>query len=195
MTENITPEETYELSEQDKLDLQTLAEQPVNHTLLEIWDNILSNIEAVAAEKVSPIVANKIVSSWPKLSYPDTALYHTRYHDILTMYRQALRDKIAENPGCFKNIGEVGSETGDAFANRQVYIDLIVTWQRIDNRLQDEWTATDPNSHVEIAAIADAAAFVVGPQGLIQHLSQPQVGFEWSAEDQVALEAQLSEEE
>jgi hypothetical protein len=182
-----------ELSEQDQADLAALTEEPINHTLLEIWNEVLGSIELSVAHKIPAIVANKVVSSWPKLSYQDTARYHARYHEILTEYRRILRELIEENPGCLKNIGERGTEFFDAEANRGVYKELIIRWKLYDQSLQLDWDAVDPESHIEIAAIADAAAFCIGSTGLIQHLGAPQIGFTQSSGDQEELEARLTE--
>ena len=39
------------------------------------------------------------------------------------------------------------------------------------------------------------AAFTIGPNGLTQHLAQPQVGFSWGDEDQQRLQTQIVEAE
>ena len=52
--------------------------------------------------------------------------------------------------------------------------------------------AKQSEAAVKLAAMADAAAFIMGPQGLLQHLQQPQIGFEWNEEKQVALSERVA---
>ena len=50
MSEN----ENYTLSEQDQADLASLTEEPLDRTVLEIWEEVLSNIETMESEKIEP---------------------------------------------------------------------------------------------------------------------------------------------
>lgn len=185
-----------ELTEQDEADLAAMqgeATKSLNHTLLEIWRDVLSNVEKSAAEKVTPYTANKIVGSWPQLKFQDVPEYHRLYHTYLLLYRDALDAIIKAHPGCLSNIGEEGTEEFDPVANRQAYIDIFFEWQMVTIRLEHLWDAADENSHVVLAALADAAALTTGEQGLIQHLSQPQINFQFDEADQMALSERLAE--
>ena len=186
-----------ELSDKDIEDLNLLDAigQPIDHTLLYVWREVLSNIEKIREERVSPVIANKIVSSWPKLAYQDVPAYHELYHGYLTEYRDTLDEVIKEFPGCFKHTAPVGEEGSDAIENRAAYLELLFRWHSLNISFEHEWDAAADDSHVSIAAIADAAAFTIGPSGLTQHLAQPQVAFQWTDEDQQELQARLLEAE
>ena len=189
--------EDVQLSTQDEADLALMEalSQPVEHTLLRVWSEVLSNIDKVAAEKVSPVIANKIVSSWPKLSFQDVPRYHDLYHAMLRLYRDELQQIIDDNPGALKHTAPAGQEGSDAIENRAIYLEVLFQWHMINVRLEKNWNASDPDSHVQIAAIADSAAFTIGPNGLTQHLAQPQVGFNWGDEDQQALQERVLQAE
>ena len=186
-----------QLSEQDQLDLDLMDElsKPVDHTLLYIWREVLGNIEKISKEKVSPVIANKIVASWPKLAFQDVPLYHQYYHAYLLQYRTALNEIIDANPDALRNTAPVGTEGSDAIENRELYLDLLFRWHMVNASLEHDWDASDLTSHIKIAAIADAAAFTIGPNGLTQHLAQPQVGFSWGDEDQQRLQTRIVEAE
>src|SRR6478609_7165224 len=103
-----------QLTDQDREDLNMLGLDPdgeVDHTLLEIWRNVLGNIESQKSERIHPQTAQKVVSAWPKLSFQDTPLYHERYFAILKEFRDILDFVIQEHPGCLKNVG--GDENDD----------------------------------------------------------------------------------
>jgi hypothetical protein len=181
------------LTEQDLKDIEGLqnANAPITHTLLEMWRDVLSNIEGSAAEKVSPVIALKLVSSWPKLSFQEVPVYHKAYHEILMEGRNILDEVIRKHPGAFKNVAEVGTEFSDAIANREAYIDILFEWQLLTLQLEAEWDASKDDSHIQLAAMVDAAALFSGEQGLIQHLSQPQINFQFTDADRDALGQRL----
>lgn len=182
-----------QLSAEDREDLAFLqaADAPIDHTLLEIWRNVLGNLEASLVEKVAPTIALKIVSSWPKMDFQDVQPYHERYHEILLIARDSLDAVIRSHPNCLKNVDDVGSASSDAVANRSAYVELLFEWQFMFMRLEHDWDSTAATAAIEVAAIADAAAFLVSDRGLIQHLGQVQVGFQFSPDDQDALQARL----
>lgn len=192
MSNHTNPNWTDELSDQDKIDLASLnVDEPINHTLLEIWKTILDNSSVFAGKRIPPNVAAKIVASWTHLRYQELPIYHELYYSYLTTYGELLNEVIEEFPGCLKNVGDRGAEDSDAVANRKAYLELMYRWHKFNNELMDEWDTASETSHIEVAAIADAAAFTVNSQGLLQHLGQPQIGFVWTDEDQAELNARL----
>lgn len=188
------PQQPLQMSEQDIADLQALqdeAEAAPKYTLLETWSIVLENIEKSKVEQIPIVVANKIAAAWTRLSFADVQKYHERYHDILILGRDRMLELIRQNPGCFKNLGERGTETADAFANRAIYIELMYQWQLLFLELEHNWVTTQPDAAIELAAIADAAQFLTGEQGLVAHLGLPQVNFQYGPEDQAELQARL----
>lgn len=182
MSETTAPE--VELTEQDQIDLESLTENVEKHTVLEVWRSILANIEASAAEKVSPQNANRLVGMWPKLAFQDLPRYHEVYHNLLTELRDLLDAVITEGDAPFDNIED------DMEANRALYLELLFVWQERIMQWEHRWDASWSDSHIIIAAIADATAFFVGPQGLVEHLSQS--GFAYSDADREALGERLT---
>lgn len=179
MSENSLP-----MTEQDEQDLAFLhADDDIpspapaeKHTLLEIWTKILSEIEHGLETRVSPVIANKIVSSWPKLSYQDVADYHVRYHHKLKELRRYLTELVERHPEALKNIDD------DSEANHSLYVELISEWQNHIKAWENNWDAAAVDSHIELAAIADASAFYLGEMGLMGHLSS--IGFQLTALDE-----------
>jgi len=181
-----------ELTEQDLADIEAMKQGDVPfHTCLEVWSQVLGNVEKVSKEKVQAHVANKIVHSWPKISFQETPRYHALYHEMLLEAEQALKGILKKYPKAFKNRGDVGAEDSDAVANRDAYVDVMFEWNMLLNRHEHAWDAAHPESHIQIAVFADAFAFLLGEQGLIQHLGQPQVGFQFTEADQQALQERL----
>ncbi len=173
--------ENVELSATDEAELQKLLSEggPITHTLLEIWREVLSNVEGSKAEKVTPIIANRIVGSWPKLSIQDTPAYHVLYHDFLLAARDILEAEIKSDPEALNNTED------DAVENRQHYLNLLLEWQVEIMRWEAEWDAAADDAHISLAAIADAAAFITGQNGLLNHLSS--INFEFTDADQQDL--------
>jgi len=187
------------LTEEEYADLQALPELPedlqkevdrelgqtpaMSHTILEIWQSVLSNIEANENEHISPRYANSIVSNWPRLSFQDVSKYTKKYFSYLKALREILTEEIAKDPAAFERV------ENDAEENRAHYLELIGAWQERIEMWEQTWQSDGKDSHVTLAALADATSFFVGAQGLVEHLSQ--INFQFTDEDREALRQRL----
>lgn len=162
------------LSPQDQADLDSLGiqleEAPEERTLLSVWSSVLDNIDASAEEPISIHVASRVIASWPFLTFQETALYHAVYHQILSELREELRQLIKAHPDALGWTGE-----DDGRENHDLYRELLVTWHRSLDDYETDWRAETPDSHVWVAAIADARAFFFSQVGLAGHLDA--IGF------------------
>ena len=61
----------------------------LTHTVLEIWENLLSNIEEARKERVTPVVANRIITNYPKLV--DEPLHWNSVAEELPVHAQLIR--------------------------------------------------------------------------------------------------------
>lgn len=174
MTENLT--------DQDRADLKSMgidpdAEQPQQRSLLVIWTELLKDVEKIAEEPITALVAHKVVSSWPKLSYQDTAIYHRRYHELVLEARDVLTDLVSDlEEGALERTGE-----DDVEGNAQAYLDLLVAWNLLLDEHEANWLAEDERSHIEIAALIDVRAFIFSDTGFAGQLAA--IGFQLSNEE------------
>lgn len=180
------------LTEQDFADLEALGAKPEDvtpRTILEIWREVLSNIEVSRAQPIPGVVAHKVVSTWPKLSYQDTVEYYEQYHDILVELREVLHDLLAEHPDALQFTGiTADGQPEDLVENSKHYQDLLVSWNLVLEKHELDWRAGAPDSHISIAALIDAREFFFARTGLTGHLDT--IGFQLSDEDfMAALEA------
>ena len=181
-------DDNYELTEQDQADLASLAAAPSPRTVLEIWEEVLSNIETMGAEKIEPGYANHIVTKWPKLDYHQVPQFYALFLSYLRLYREDLHEQLRLHPDAKQNISPVpGHEESDAIANRDIYVELMFVWNLTTARIEHEWDALDPLAAEKIAAQAEAQTFVTGSQGMLQALTAPSVGFSWTDEEQEEL--------
>lgn len=189
-TEN-TEEVTEELTQEDiEAIAASFAEGEVpklTHTILEIWRDLLSNIEVAREERVTPVIANRVITSYPKLNYADVPAYWDLYYDLMTELRDILDDQIATDDEALSNVED------DAVANRKHYVELLFAWSDRIAQWEEQWDATSPRAAIELAAIADVASMFMGQTGMTEALSQPQVGFEFNDDDRVALQQRLVE--
>ncbi|USH45491.1 hypothetical protein SEA_DOTI_44 [Microbacterium phage DoTi] len=175
------------LTEQDQADLAQLAAEPLEITVLETWESVLSNIEQMENEKIEPSYAVNIVGKWPKLDYGDVPHFYKLFNEYLKRYRAVLEEQLRLHPDAKDNTGELGTEESDAVANRDIYIELMFGWNVVTAELEHEWDALDVDAAEKIAAMGEAQLFVTGPQGMLQALTAPNVGFQWTNEEQIAL--------
>ncbi len=163
---------------------------PESHSLLEIWQSILSNIEAMEAERISTQLAFKLVQSYPFLKMQELRQYHWCFYSCLKMYRDILQAEIDSDPECLKHTEAVD----DAEQNRHHYLNLLVEWQKLAKLWQDSWDSSADDSHIWFAAYADTQNFIMGEQGIVTLLDQ--IPFEYSEADATeVLSLVLAEEE
>ena len=151
------------------------ASEP-QHTLLRVWSEVLSNLDAIRAEGVSMALAGRIVSQWPQVSFQETPIFHDMYHDLLLKFRDELDAVIAENPG----VTEVSAEE-DLEHNYKHYKRLVIDWNILLDQAELQWDATSEHSHVMYAAIVDARQFLFSRNGFAGHLEQ--IGFTLEVEE------------
>lgn len=187
----------FELSEQDKADLALLGEvdeperpgeQPKEapkHTVLEVWRELLSNIDKARSERVDPHTANRIVTNWPKLSYADIPAYWSAYYDRLEEIHKILLAEIERDPAALQRVDN------DAEENLEHYLNLLLLWQEAVLLWQREWDVTSPDAALTLAAMADAQTFVLGDKGLVAHLDAAHVAL--TADDNKAMLGLLTE--
>jgi hypothetical protein len=165
--------------------------KPLPHTVLEAWRTIFDSVLNEKDQHVSLDLAFRILRTWPLFKTTDIRPYLERYYEILQNLGLHLEDIILENPGCLEYLGEVGAQDSDAVANHDLYIEAIYRWSFELMKLELKWLPELDDAAIEMAVIADVAAFSTGPEGLIQHLGSPQVGFRWSQVEQDGLQKRL----
>lgn len=163
-------ENDVELSEQDQADLRLLQEPPApTHSVLEVWDLILSNAEPQGRLPILSGVASAIVARYPYLKHQETQQYHAYYHHLLQECRELLHAELA---GDTKYRQWVGDE--DAEHNYAHYKNVLVSWHNFFDALEEEWVAEDETSHIQIAVLSDVRAFFFSGVGLAGHLDSIQ---------------------
>jgi hypothetical protein len=177
------------LSEQDMLDLEALGEtaEPTQRTILAIWKELLSNVEASGQEKVTPGLAVRIVRTWTFLTFQDTPTYHTLYHTHLKRLRGFLHEALEEHPNATQFVGDEDYEN-----NRQIYIDLLARWNFELDEMESRWDASSPTAGILLAVIADLRVFIMSAEGLAGHLDT--INFQLTEDEFRAALAELSED-
>ena len=155
-----------------------LDEAPVTHTLLEMWREILSNIDTQERLKIPMAVAGRIIRNYPQMKMQEVPEYWKRYYTLLSELRDILNVEISSDPKCLSRVDD------DMEANRHHYLNLIATWQVAIRAWEDDWEITAEDSHLWYAAIGDTINFVFGERGMMQQL--PTLGFVY--DDDAALE-------
>jgi len=178
----------HESTEDLDFDIESIFENPdepiVLRTLLEIWRELLSNIEHERVERISANVAQKIVATWPKLDFKDVPAYLRHYYDLLAEQRLVVLAEIHKDPAALKYLGEE-----DPIENREHYEEILFGWNLNVARWEREWDVTDPEAAIKLAAIIDAQGFFLAQTGLVAHLSE--IGFEFTEADGERLVARL----
>lgn len=176
----ITDEEIQELLD------QMSQQRAINHSVLRVWQAVLSNIDAEAASKPSMDFCARIIRHYPHLIFQEISEYVDRYYSILKKARDILTEIIESDPEAFSRVGEA-----DVELNKGNYVKVIAGWERLLRSLTDAWDSNSVWAHVDMPAISDATVFLMSDKGLLGQLAA--LGFQFNAEDAETVEKLIQE--
>ena len=159
----------------------------IDHTILEIWDNILESGQKEEELPVTFAVANHVVRSWPTLKYSDVPLYQGLFYSHLSELRSLLKTRIAED------ISRLEHAQDDAEWNKDVYLDISLDWNEYFEGVERAWDCMSETAAVEVAALSEAANFTITERGLLGYLAQ--IGVEYEEADVTAAQLRRKNEE
>lgn len=184
MTEN----QSLELTEQDKADLEALnAEPPVFHPVLEVWREVLRPAAAEASKKVTPQWASRMVASYNGLTYPEMNEVRDRYYGKIQELAAILDFEISTDEDCLS----YDKPEEDAEHNSHHYKNLLMQWQLAFLQWELDWDCTDEHAVAELAAISEVHKMFFSQTGISAYLDQ--IRFEYTESDQAELAAALEE--
>ena len=157
-------------------------------TVLEAWESILGNVASVREEKPSLKHVVTVMRRHEYLSPINEhfAGYTKKFYDVLEDALDLLQFEAESFPKA-KKAGE-----DDMEVNRVLYMNIYIGWMRLIQQEELDWDLGEEDSLGHMAALTDAAAFLLGDQGLITYLDA--AGFEPTAADKELLNAALADE-
>ena len=169
-----------EVVEDDSTVIQ-MPPKPSDHTVLEIWQKVLSNVDTAKQERIATTNAFKLLMTYPFLTTKDLVPYYTTFYWCLEQYRDVLEFEIDTDDKCL----EWTDPELDAENNRHHYTNLMVNWQRLALSMRTDWSPTSENAGAELAALSDSQSFMLGEKGLINLLSQLKLDYDQADADEV----------
>lgn len=146
-------------------------------TLLESWLSVLSNAEGAREERIAPSETIAALSRHANLlTLNDIPAYFDRYYELLIGAHNIVRAQVEDNVEAL-NV----SKEDDAELNWKHYANIYMLWRQHLMTAEREWDINSEGAAAELAALQDAAGFLFGPTGLVQHLDV--IGFSLTPED------------
>lgn len=146
-------------------------------TLLESWLSVLSNAEGARDERITLSETIAALGRHASLLTPaDIPRYFDRYYELLIGAYDIVRAQVEDNVGAL-NV----SKEDDAELNWKHYANIYMLWRQHLMTAEREWDINSEGAVAELAALQDAAGFLFGPTGLVQHLDV--IGFSLTPED------------
>lgn len=146
-------------------------------TLLESWLSVLSNAEGARDERITLSETIAALSRHASLLTPaDIPRYFDRYYELLIGAYDIVRAQVEDNVKAL-NV----SKEDDAELNWKHYANIYMLWRQHLMTAEREWDINSEGAVAELAALQDAAGFLFGPTGLVQHLDV--IGFSLTPED------------
>lgn len=179
-------DETLEMTEQDKADLEALnAEPPQFHPILEVWQEVLRPAASEALKRVTPGWASTITSKHPAIKLQEMNTFRDIYFGKIEELRAILEYEIDSDPKCLQAI----DAAEDREENSVHYHNLIVNWQLAIQQWEIDWDCTSVDAHLQLAAFSEVHNMFLGGGGLLAHLEL--IGFQFTEDDQIELAAAL----
>ena len=160
------------------------------HTLFEMWEDILHEAKLQASGAVSIPLANGILRQWPWLSFKHLPDY---FRERLRMLDEAL--EVLQT--CYPKPKELlfQENVGDWEAHKDAYIDAIAAWTQLSNHWSDQWEEIPmnrPDKAYKHAAVADMVSLLVNPStGLVEQLRNL-ADFQITSEESEALQKRIN---
>lgn len=146
-------------------------------TLLESWLSVLSNAEGARDERITPSETIAALGRHANLlTLADIPRYFDRYYELLIGAYDIVRAQVEDNVEAL-NV----SKEDDAELNWKHYANIYMLWRQHLVTAEREWDINSEGAAAELAALQDAAGFLFGPTGLVQHLDV--IGFSLTPED------------
>lgn len=146
-------------------------------TLLESWLSVLSNAEGARDERITPSETIAALGRHANLlTLADIPRYFDRYYELLIGAYDSVRAQVEDNVEAL-NV----SKEDDAELNWKHYANIYMLWRQHLMTAEREWDINSEGAAAELAALQDAAGFLFGPTGLVQHLDV--IGFSLTPED------------
>jgi len=161
-----------------------------DHTLFEMWADMLAEAIHQTEQGISMPLADGLLRQWPWLRYldlPEYVAYRRTYLQKAKQVLEAAYPKPAEL---------LFLENEDDFElHKEGYIDVIVGWTRLSNELTAMWDTVplkDRKKGVIHAAVADVSAFLINPNnGLVEYIKNL-AHFEMTEEEGAAMIARIN---
>lgn len=166
---------------EDEARVIQMPAKPADHTVLEIWQKVLSNVDAAKKERITTTNAFKLLSSYPFLTTKDLVPYYTAFYWCLEQYRDVLEFEIGTDDRCL----EWTDPDLDSENNRHHYTNLMVNWQRLALSMRTDWEASSELAGPQLAALNDSQSFMLGEKGIINLLSQLKLDYDQADADEV----------
>ena len=146
-------------------------------TLLESWLSVLSNAEGARDERITPSETIAALGRHANLlSLEEIPWYFDQYYQLLIGAYDIVRAQVEDNVEAL-NV----SKEDDAELNWKHYANIYMLWRQHLMTAEREWDINSEGAAAELAALQDAAGFLFGPTGLVQHLDV--IGFSLTPED------------
>lgn len=158
-------------------------------TLLESWLSVLSNAEGARSERTTPSETIAALGRHANLlTLKDIPGYFDRYYELLIGAYDIVRAQVEDNVEAL-NV----SKEDDAELNLKHYANIYMLWRQHLMTAEREWDINSEGAAAELAALQDAAGFLFGPTGLVQHLDV--IGFSLTPEDIEMMETAAEAED
>lgn len=160
---------------------------PREHTLLETWWEVLSNVDSMKDRRVTMEDALQTLNNHPYLKLFDVPVHNATFYSFLSDAFEALSYEIQSDPECLNRAEK------DAEENRAHYLNILISWGKLARQREEAWDVANPSAGPMLSGHIEAASFLMGSKGLLAHLGE--IDFEYNEEDAEMVNAAIRDDE
>ena len=161
-----------------------------DHTLFEMWEDVLEEAKRQVSGNVSIPLANGLLRQWPWLTFKHLP-------DYFKARAKMIDEAIEVLKSCYPKPQELlyQENANDWNLHKDEYIDVIVAWTQLSNHWSDQWEEIPmnrPDKAYMHAAVADMVALLVNPNTGLAEQMRNLANFQITEEESEALQKRIN---
>lgn len=165
---------------------EVVAEGPY-HTILEVWSTIVGAAPSEAEKRITPQWATRMAAKHTGITVQDAGLLQDYYFGYILDLAKILQFEIEQDDECLN----MASAQEDVEHNSLHYKNILITWQKQFLQWEIEWTYSDADAAIQVAALSEVHSMFFSPEGVTGLLDQ--INFEFTDTDRDLLQQELQE--
>lgn len=131
------------------------------HTVLEMWQKVLSSADATSVQRITPQWASRIITTYPEMTYKDMPAFRYAYFSRVLDMLHILDAVIETDDECLKQT----TPEEDVAHNTGNYLTVMLDWQKQILQWELDWDCTSKDAPILLAAASEIHKMFFAEEG------------------------------